>query len=224
VLTGPFRFEYTQHEALGELAEALDIARISFREKELLPLEPLLNRKKIFKKFGSLTVELPPAAFLQASEEGEKALSYIVVKHAGDSATIADLFSGCGTFAGVLAENAKVTAADSASDAMTALIKARHPNIKIHRRDLFKAPLTATELAGFDCIVFDPPRAGAKEQAFHIAQTAIPKVISVSCNPATFARDAKILQDGGYRLQSATIVDQFVYSAHTEVAGLFTIS
>lgn len=223
VLTGPLKFAYEQHEALGELAETLDIARISFREKDFRPLEPLLNRKQIFKKFGTLTIELPPAAFLQASEAGEKTLSDIVVKHAGDAKNIADLFSGCGTFAGALAQNAKITAADAAPDAMAALARAKHPNIKVHRRDLFKTPLASDELSHFDCIVFDPPRAGAREQALHIAQTTVPRVIAVSCNPATFARDAKILQEGGYMLQSMTVVDQFVYSAHVEVVGMFTM-
>ncbi len=223
LLTGDFKFGYEQHEAIGNMAESLDLARISLRAKDFAPIEPLLTRKIILKKFGTITVELPPVAFLQASEAGEKVLTEIVMRYAGDAKNIADLFCGSGTFAGMLAGAAKVTAIDSAEDTIAGLQKAaKGTAIKAERRNLFKNPLTAQELAAFDCVVFDPPRAGAKEQAYQMAQAHIPKIVAVSCNPATFARDAKILQEGGYKLRSVTVVDQFVWSAHVEIAGLFT--
>lgn len=222
VLTGPFVFEYVQHAALAEMAEKLDIARITTREKDFKTPEILLERKNVLKKFGNLVVNLPPATFLQASTQGESTLTALVTKHAQGSQNIADLFSGCGTFIGAL--NTHVTAIDGDAPAIAALTKAAaaHKNINVLRRDLFKNPLTKTELNKFDCVILDPPRAGAQAQSTELAASDVPKIIGVSCNPATFARDAKILQDGGYALKSLTLVDQFVYSAHAELVALFT--
>lgn len=219
VLTGPFKFgTYQQDEALGELAADLDIARISHRTQDFRPLEVILKRKSVLKKFGAITVEVPPAAFLQASAAGERALCEIVSSYAGDARNIVDLFAGCGTFSGALTQDGRqITAYDGDAPAIGALAKA----LPAQRRDLFKDPLRANELSAFDCAVFDPPRAGAKEQARELAASSIPKIIGVSCNPATFARDAKILQVGGYHLKSVTLVDQFVWSTHVEVVGLF---
>jgi 23S rRNA (uracil1939-C5)-methyltransferase len=221
VLTGPFKFGFEQDVALAELAETLDIARISHRTKDFKTPEVILSRKPVIKKFGRLNVALPPATFLQASYAGEKALSDIVLKYASDSKNIADLFCGCGTFTGLF--DANVTAIDGDPQAINALTRATAPfkNMTVKRRELFKNPLKATELNSFDCVIFDPPRAGAKEQALELAKAAVPRVIGISCNPATFARDAKILAQGGYALRSLTLVDQFVWSAHVEVAALF---
>ena len=96
------------------------------------------------------------------------------------------------------------------------------PNVTAARRDLFTDPLTAPELSRFDAVVFDPPRAGAREQAARIAESSVPTVVAVSCNPATFARDARILTDGGYRLERVIPVDQFVWSAHVELVARFS--
>ncbi len=227
VLTGPWmkdKFTYEQDEAIAELAEKLDIARISFRLKEFRTPEIILARKSVVKKFGNILVELPPATFLQASAVGEKALSDVVVRHAENSKSIVDLFSGCGTFTGALASSSSVTAIDSDAAAIAALQKAitGQKNITVARRNLFKNPLTIKELGDFDAAVFDPPRAGASEQAATLAASKIPVVIGISCNPLTFARDAEILACGGYSLKSVTVIDQFVWSAHVEVVGIFT--
>jgi 23S rRNA (uracil1939-C5)-methyltransferase len=134
------------------------------------------------------------------------------------------LFSGIGPFALRLAEFARVTAADSSEPAVAALTRAvaTTPGLKpvnAQTRDLFRRPFVATELKGFDAVVFDPPRQGAQAQAEALAESRVPLVIAVSCNPSTFVRDAKILVDGGYRLTRVTPVDQFRYSPHVEIVA-----
>jgi 23S rRNA (uracil1939-C5)-methyltransferase len=226
VLTGPLqkngRFSLEQDEAFGELMEALDIARLSWRLKDFGKTEIILSRKPVIKKFGSVTVALPPAAFLQASREGEDTLVKLVVENLNGAKNVADLFSGSGTFAGHIAQFANVTAIDGDNGAIASLAAARHPRITAKQRDLFKNPLSEPELDVFDAVVFDPPRAGAKEQAGRLAYANTRKIIGVSCNPVSFARDAAILSEGGFTLKSVTMVDQFVWSAHVEIAGVFT--
>jgi 23S rRNA (uracil1939-C5)-methyltransferase len=227
VLTGPWKdkkgFTLEQHEALAAIMETLDIARVSLKEKEFSPPEILLSRSPVLKQFGAVHVALPPGTFLQASLEGERTLGDLVVNYAGDAKNIADLFAGCGTFAGaLLAAGASVHAVDGDKAAMAALGMVKHQKLTSAHRDLFKNPLTAAELKAYDCAVFDPPRAGAASQAEMLAWSDVGRVIGVSCNPVSFARDAKTLQDGGYTLKSLTIIDQFVWSSHVEVAGLFT--
>lgn len=219
VLTGAFKFgTYETDEALAEMANTLNIARISHRLRDLVKPAVILHRASVLKTFGAMTVEIPPGAFLQASAAGEAALTEIVTRYAGGTQNIVDLFSGCGTFSGALAKDGQnIKAYDGDGPAIKALAKVLPAKL----RDLFKDPLPAGELKEFDCAVFDPPRAGAKEQARELAASSIPRIIGVSCNPATFARDAKILQDGGYALKSVTLVDQFVWSMHVEVVGLF---
>jgi 23S rRNA (uracil1939-C5)-methyltransferase len=149
------------------------------------------------------------------------------MRHAKGAKRIADLFSGCGTFSLPLAQQAAVDAFDSDAPAVAALDAAaraagfRHP-VRAERRNLFERPLSAEELKPYDAVVFDPPRAGASAQAEQIAQSSVPVVIGVSCNPGTFARDAAMLREGGYSLSQLLPVDQFVFSAHVELAGLFT--
>src|SRR5262249_13069273 len=148
----------------------------------------------------------------------------LVARHAGGATTVADLFCGVGPFALRLAERARVTAADNDADAIAALRRAAAgaQGLKLlaaQPRDLFRSPLVATELKRFDAVVFDPPRQGAGAQAREVAASPVPTVVGVSCNPATFARDARILVDGGYRLVRVTRVDQFFYSAHVEVVA-----
>jgi 23S rRNA (uracil1939-C5)-methyltransferase len=171
-------------------------------------------------------VELPPASFLQATEAAESTLGDLVVAGLAGSKEIADLFCGIGPFALRLAEGARVYAADSDKAAIAALVRAHHrarglKAITAVRRDLFREDLTALELERFDGLVFDPPRAGAEAQAKQIARSKIKTVVAVSCEPKTFARDAKILIDGGYRLERVTPVDQFAFSTHVELVGLF---
>jgi len=205
---------------LAKLADKYGLARIT-RHGELVlqRIEPTL-------KIGRATVPLPPGAFLQATAEGEAALAALVVKHVGKAKRVADLFSGIGTFALRLGETARVLAVDSEASAIKALERGvkSAPGLKpveARARDLFRNPMVAMEFKGFDAVVFDPPRQGAERQAHEIASSKVPLVIAVSCEATTFARDARILMAGGYKLAQVTPVDQFRYSHHVEVVGRF---
>lgn len=172
---------------------------------------------------------LPPGSFLQATAAGEAALAHLVmeaVDGARGAARAVDLFSGVGTFALRLAERVRVSAYESSATAIEALNKAVRGAAGLKPlagevRDLFRRPLLAQEMKGVDVAVFDPPRQGAEAQARQLAASAVPLVIGVSCDPVTFARDAQILAEGGYRLERVTPVDQFLYSSHVEVVGVF---
>jgi 23S rRNA (uracil1939-C5)-methyltransferase len=175
---------------------------------------------------GRARVALPAGAFLQATAAGEAALAKLVGAECGEAQRIADLFAGVGPFALRLAERARVTAADSDKDAIAALMRAATTTqglkpVSAEARDLFRRPFLAVELKSYDCVVFDPPRQGAQAQARELATSGVPIVVAVSCNRATFARDARILIDGGYRLARVTPVDQFLYSAHVELVARF---
>jgi SAM-dependent methyltransferase len=176
-------------------------------------------------RIGTAVVPLPPGSFLQATRAGEETLAGLVTEHVGKAKQVADLFCGVGPFALRLAENAKVTAMDSDEAALEALSRASAaPGLKpitVQKRDLFRRPLTSPEMKSFDAVVFDPPRQGAEAQARELAKSKVPLVIAVSCNAATFARDAKILIDGGYQLSAVTPVDQFKYTAHVEIVAAF---
>lgn len=177
-------------------------------------------------KIGKAHVTLPPGVFLQATAEGEAALARLVLQHAGKAKRVADLFSGIGTFALRLAEQARVTAADSEAPAIKALERAAQmtPGLKqveAQARDLFRRPLMASELKVFDAVVFDPPRQGAEAQSRELAKSKVPVIVAVSCDATTFARDARILVDGGYKLSGVTPVDQFRYSHHVELVAKF---
>jgi 23S rRNA (uracil1939-C5)-methyltransferase len=167
---------------------------------------------------SGIPVALPIGAFLQATAEGEAALVAAVRAAAGGADATADLFAGLGTFA--LALSGKVYAAEGARDAVLAL-KGAGRGIFAEHRDLFRRPLDATELNRFGAVVLDPPRAGAKELAPHLAASSVPRLAYVSCNPNTFARDARDLVDGGYRLLWVKPVGQFRWSTHVELAGAF---
>jgi 23S rRNA (uracil1939-C5)-methyltransferase len=205
--------------ALAQLAADEKLARITRHGEMVTQLaSPALT-------VGGARVVLPPGGFLQATQAGEDTLARLVLEAAGKARKIADLFCGVGTFALRLAGKAKMLAADSDAPAMNALREAaKAPGLKpveTIARDLFRRPLVAVELKGCDLVVLDPPRQGAETQARELARTKIEKVIYVSCSPATFARDARILLDAGYRLLRVTPVDQFRYSAHVELVGVF---
>jgi 23S rRNA (uracil1939-C5)-methyltransferase len=175
---------------------------------------------------GKARLILPPGSFLQATVAGEETLAALVARHCGRAKHIADLFCGVGPFALRLAEKARVSAFDSDVAAITSLQKAAGstPGLKPVRaesRDLFRRPLVAEELRDFDAVVFDPPRQGAQAQAERLASSKVPVVIAVSCNAATFARDAGILIDGGYRMEGVTPVDQFRHTPHVELVAKF---
>jgi 23S rRNA (uracil1939-C5)-methyltransferase len=215
--SGPLRPRQTA--LLARLAETHKLARLT-RHGDLIAqcAAPTV-------RMGKASVTLPPGAFLQATAEGEAVLTRLVTGHTANAKSVADLFCGVGPFALRLAERARVVAADADEEAVAALRQAaKTPGLKpieAETRDLFRRPLAPDELKGFAAAVFDPPRQGAEAQARQLAASKVPLVIAVSCNAATFARDARILTDGGYRLTAVTPVDQFRYSAHVEIVGRF---
>ncbi len=205
---------------LARIAEAQSLARLT-RHGELVAqrTQPLLQ-------VGRAYVPLPPGAFLQATAEGEKTLARLVVEHIGKAKRVADLFAGIGTFALRLAETVRVSAADSDAGMIKALERGASTAsglkpVEAQTRDLFRRPFMASELKALDAVVFDPPRQGAEAQARELAKSAVPVVVAVSCDAATFTRDAKILIDGGYKLAAVTPVDQFRYSHHVEIVAKF---
>jgi 23S rRNA (uracil1939-C5)-methyltransferase len=210
-------------EVMGTLAHqaaAVGIARLTV-DGEIIALNarPSLS-------LSGIAVESPHGAFLQAVPEAEEILTMLVLEAMPRAKRVADLFSGLGTFTFALARKSTVLALDSDRRAIAALTDAARRAqglrpIEARVRDLFREPLSARELESFDAVVFDPPRAGAAAQAERIAKSKVPVVVAVSCNPATLARDARILIDGGYRLGPVTPVDQFVFTPHIEAVAVF---
>ena len=201
-------------------AEAADLARLS------LAGEVLAMRRAPRVRFGPAEVTLPPGGFLQAVPEAEAAMVARVLEGVTGARRIADLFCGAGTFTFPLASVAPVLAADAAEGGIAALkagragLKGLSP-IEAVARDLFRRPLTPHDLKGIDTVVFDPPRAGAQAQVEQIAASGATTVVGVSCNPVTFARDARLLVEAGFVLEAVTPIDQFLWSAHVELVGTF---
>lgn len=205
---------------LGQFAQAHKLARLTFNG------DPVFMARPPVVKMGRSLVEIPPASFLQATESAEATLSRLVLEGIGKAKSVADLFSGVGPFTLRLAEASRVYAADSDKPAIAALTKAvNHTQglkpVESKVRDLFRDPLAPIELNPFDAVVFDPPRAGAEAQSRELARSKVKTVVAVSCEPKTFARDAAILIAGGYTLERVVPVDQFAYSTHVEVVGVF---
>jgi 23S rRNA (uracil1939-C5)-methyltransferase len=205
---------------LSRIAEQHRLARLT-RHGELV-----LMRTPPTIAIGTARVTLPPGSFLQATVAGEETLAALVTGHCKRAKHIADLFCGVGPFALRLAAKSRVSAFDSDAGAVTALQKAAAATsglkpVKAEARDLFRRPLMPGELRDYDTIVFDPPRQGAQAQAQQLAASKIPVVVAVSCNVATFARDARILVDGGYKLETVTPVDQFRHTPHVELVARF---
>ncbi|MEM7748481.1 MAG: class I SAM-dependent RNA methyltransferase [Pseudomonadota bacterium] len=205
---------------LAHLVSEAGIARLMAGGHEIAQLRtPIVN-------CSGVEVAVHPNAFLQAVEAAEAELASLVVQHVGRAKAVGDLFCGIGTFAFALARKAKVLALDSDRASIETLMAARDRAQKLKPidarvRDLFREPLSRKELEGLDCVVFDPPRAGAEGQARMIAKSQVPRVVAVSCNPATLARDVRHLVEGGYQLEALHTVDQFRFSAHVEcVAAL----
>ena len=178
-------------------------------------------------RLGPATVALPAGAFLQATPQAEAAMAAFVTEQAAGAARIADLYCGVGTFTFRLAAIAPVLAADSAEPSVRALAAAMSTAPGLHgvvteARDLVRRPVLAAELKAIDTVVFDPPRAGALEQTAEIAASKVARVIGVSCNPGTFARDARALVDAGFSLERVLPVDQFLWSPHIELVGVFS--
>jgi 23S rRNA (uracil1939-C5)-methyltransferase len=203
---------------LSALASALKLARLSWNGEDVaIAGAPSL-------RIGRFSVDLPPSAFLQPTKEGERMLQNFVLEASKGARAVADLFAGCGTFTLVLAEKHAVHAVDSIAPQIDALLAgARKGGARVtgETRDLFRRPLLATELARFDAVVLDPPRPGASAQAKTLAESKVAKVLYVSCNAASFARDARVLVDGGYRLERVHPIDQFLWSPHVELFAEF---
>lgn len=210
-----------------------DVIRLSHRRNINDSAETLVQKIVPVVKMGKYSVPIPAGTFLQASSSGEKALADLVVKNLqGVKGLIADLFCGVGTFSYYLNTNLndiKILAMDSGAELLegfkNSLNTNQISNIEIKKQNLFKYPLLAEEIAKFDAIVFDPPRSGAKEQCRQIALAPSKPhiIVAVSCNPLTFINDANILIEAGYELCEITLVDQFVYSNHSELVALFRL-
>ncbi len=206
---------------LGTLVEKFKLSRLSWNG------EVVAMRAAPVQAFDGINVSPPVGAFLQATNAGQIALTETVLEAVGDAKHIVDLFSGCGTFSLPLARHAQVLAVEGNAPLLDALDTAWRngdglKTLKTHKRDLFRNPMLKEELQKVEAVVLDPPRAGAKAQCEALAETNIPRIAFVSCNPVTFARDAKILVNAGYAIEWVQVVDQFRWSAHVELVALFT--
>ena len=205
----------------ADAAQAAGFARVT------LAGEIVYQAHRPLVRFGQAVVALPPGGFLQATHEAEQAMAELVVEAAAGASRTADLFCGSGAFAFRLAERSQVLAADVSAEAIAALNGAQGATtglkaIMAEARDLYRRPVLAQELKGVEAVAFDPPRAGAAAQAAEIGTSGAACAIGVSCNPATFARDARILVDAGFVLERVTPIDQFLWSPHVELVGVFS--
>lgn len=214
--------DLAEYERLSDFAAIHKLARLAIDRGD--SWETLYEPEPVTVSFAGYPVNTPPNSFLQATREGEAALVVAVAQGLGDATIIADLFCGVGTFALNLAKGRKIYAAEAGRDALLALKAAAGSaglQIFTEHRDLYRRPLSPSELDRFDAIIIDPPRAGAKEQIQTIAQSKLGRLVYVSCNPASFARDAKTLCDAGWTLEKVLPVGQFLWSTHVELVGHF---
>jgi 23S rRNA (uracil1939-C5)-methyltransferase len=209
--------------AMTALTEALALDRLAWRANLGDAPEVIVGQRAIRVRFGALDVALPPLGFLQPTPAGEAALVEAVMVALPASGHFADLFAGSGTFSGPMLARGAVDAYESVVPTIRMLddAKASLP-LKALRRDLYREPLSRSEAEHYNAIVFDPPRAGAEAQVKELAGSSVPVLVAVSCNPVTFARDARILVDGGYRLDSVQVIDQFTFSHHVELVAAFS--
>ena len=208
-------------EALTDFAARHSLARLSIDEG--YGASPRWEPEPVTVTLGGVAVIMPEGAFLQATADGEAAVVAAVRSIIGDATSVADLFAGLGTF--TFASARACHAVEGARDAVLALLSAANRGVlpvTSEHRDLFRRPLNSAELARFDAVILDPPRAGATEQVAQLAESVVPRIAYVSCNPATFARDAKQLVDAGYTLGKITPVGQFRWSTHVELAASFS--
>jgi len=215
------RGEFRLRQKLGDAAAASSVIRITVGG------DPLLSLATPQVTLAGVKVDLPAGAFLQASQEAEAAMADLALSMTGKAKRVADLFCGLGAFSFALAKRANVTAIDNDGALMNAFSHAARraqglKPINGQTRDLMRDPLSPLELNRFDAVLFDPPRAGALAQANALAGSRVPKVIAVSCHPESFARDTRRLLEGGYSLKRVIPIDQFVYSAHTELVAELT--
>lgn len=205
--------------------QAIDMALGHGFARLCLGAETLIEARRPTLQFAGIDVVAPPGGFVQASLRAQERMIAIVTAHLEGAKTVADLFCGSGTFSLALARQSAVVAVENSAPALAALdYAARHTRglkpLRSERRDLFRRPMMAAELKKTDAVVFDPPRAGAQAQARELAASKVEKIAAVSCNPATLARDLRILVDGGFRLRSVTPIDQFLWSPHVEAIAL----
>jgi 23S rRNA (uracil1939-C5)-methyltransferase len=215
LMRGVYAGRLAEIEQLTAFARRHDLARLSV-DRGVGP-EALFEPQPATVTLAGVPVAFPPGGFLQASEDGERELAEAVGEAVGGARHIADLFAGLGTFA--LAVNASY-AAEASRDSAAALKRAA-PTISVEHRDLYRRPLDKQELKRFDAVILDPPRAGAAEQVAELAASTVGRIVYISCNPSTFARDAKTLVDGGYLLDWVKPVGQFRWSTHVELAACF---
>lgn len=194
------------------------IARVSLDGEILVePVKPIIE-------FGGVQVSPPAGGFTQATKPAEEAMANLVLAHVGKAKRIADLFAGTGTFSLQLARLGRVHAVEGDGKAVAALDHAARNTqglkpVSVEKRDLFRRPLMTSELKVFNAVVFDPPRAGAEFQCKELARSIVKKVVAVSCNPLTLARDLALLVEGGYRITSVTPIDQFLWTSHVEIVA-----
>jgi len=209
-----------------QIADLAQVA-VGHRVQRLSWNGDVLMRQPAMQIFGNALVEPPSGAFLQATKSGEGALLAGVLAGVSDAANVVDLFSGSGTFTLPVAKIADVLAVESSAEMLSALDRGWREaeglkHVRCEVRDLFRRPLLAQELNRFDAAIIDPPRAGAQAQVAQIASAQIGRIAFVSCNPVSFARDAKTLCDAGYALDWVQVVDQFRWSHHVELVAQFT--
>jgi 23S rRNA (uracil1939-C5)-methyltransferase len=208
--------------SIPSFVEAEKVARISIQEDA--GIRTLFQVGPVTVTMGEVKVDISPGAFLQASREAQGIMTDYVLAHAAGSGRVLDLFSGLGTYSFSLAMQAEVTAVEGDALMVKALqeaAKKSQSGVKAIRRDLFRDPLKVEELNRFDAVVINPPRAGASEQSAMLARSKVKKLVMISCNPATFARDARLLKEGGYALENIRPIDQFTYSSHLEINASF---
>lgn len=220
-VTGGKPLDMQLRQELSALIAQFVLARLTWDDETVAQEFPPVHL------IDGIAVSPPPGSFLQATKEGETGLIRSMTEAVGPAKTIADLFSGCGTFALPLARDAEVHAVESEAEMLTALDVGWRKSTGLKKvttetRDLFRMPLLPIDLRKFDAVVLDPPRAGAETQTTAIAESVVPRVGFVSCNPVTFARDAKILVDAGFTLDWIDVIDQFRWSPHVEIAAQFT--
>lgn len=208
--------------ALSDLAASHDVARLSYEGETIVTL------RKPSQLFDDITVYPPPDAFLQATKDAERTLQNEVQAIVGEASSIVDLFAGCGTFTLPLAKQSRVHAVESDGEMLGCLDHAWRNSeglkaVSIETRDLFRNPLMPEELSRFEAVVVDPPRAGAQAQTLQLAESQTPVIAYVSCNPTSFARDAKWLVEAGYQLDWVLPIDQFRWSAHVELVAVFRL-
>ena len=213
---------FERRQALVDLAEKANLARLSWGDRA--KFEPIVTRRTPVLMLGEAVVEVPPGVFLQATKRAEQTMRAAVNAWAGDASKLADLFAGVGALtlgrpgrtSLFESEKAAIAAADAAARKMGG------NRVTVEKRDLFRNPLLEKDLNAYDAVVLDPPRAGAAAQVAELARSKVNKIVYASCDPGSFARDARALQDGGYRLEKLMPIDQFLWSAHVELIALLT--